>query len=239
MGKIELSDMQMSALKEVANIGSAHASNSLSQMINRNVGMSVPKAEFVILKDVPEKLGLKNEIVGIVFKLTEEFKSCLLILMPKETSLIIADMLLCMDIGSTTELDEMGRSAVTEVGNVMASAYTRALGEFFNIQLLPSKQAREVIKGYLSKVSGYQAEVIEGSFGTSDYTDSRKLSPLRRIAGLYGDAYIADEILKYDRRIEVIARPEDNLYVHGYGYVSVVVNWINKSKPSNNYTDYF
>lgn len=40
---MEFTVVQMDALQELANIGSAHSATTLSQMLNTNIGMSVPK----------------------------------------------------------------------------------------------------------------------------------------------------------------------------------------------------
>lgn len=64
-----LTDFQADALKEVGNIGIGHATTSLSQMVNKQVGISLPELKLIPLMKVP--IFLKNEepVVGIILEL--------------------------------------------------------------------------------------------------------------------------------------------------------------------------
>ncbi|CAG0972025.1 partial CheY-P phosphatase CheC, partial [Methanosarcinales archaeon] len=54
-----LTDFQSDALKEVGNIGIGHATTSLSQMVNKQVGISLPELKLIPLLTVPQLV--KNE----------------------------------------------------------------------------------------------------------------------------------------------------------------------------------
>ena len=49
-----LSPMQLDALKEVFNIGSANAATSLSLLLNRKIDMGVPNIKIIRLEEILE-----------------------------------------------------------------------------------------------------------------------------------------------------------------------------------------
>ncbi len=51
------SEFQMSAIQEVANIGTGNAATALSQLIGSGVDIDVPNAEFVQLWEAAERIG--------------------------------------------------------------------------------------------------------------------------------------------------------------------------------------
>ena len=53
MGGKQLSELQIDALREAGNIGAGNAAIALSQMVNKKVGLSTPKASLIRLTDVP------------------------------------------------------------------------------------------------------------------------------------------------------------------------------------------
>ena len=53
----DLKELQLDALREVANIGAGHAATALSQMTNRTIMISVPEVNVRALEDVAELVG--------------------------------------------------------------------------------------------------------------------------------------------------------------------------------------
>src|SRR5256885_8452435 len=62
----DLKELQIDALREVANIGAGHAATALSQMTNRRIMISVPKISVTRLEDVADLLGDANEVVAAI-----------------------------------------------------------------------------------------------------------------------------------------------------------------------------
>src|SRR2546429_5158361 len=50
----DLKELQIDALREVANIGAGHAATALSQLTNRRIMISVPQINIVRLEEVPD-----------------------------------------------------------------------------------------------------------------------------------------------------------------------------------------
>jgi len=143
MTKIEnLNEIQLDALQETGNIGCSHAATAISGMVNKQINISVPIIKikkFDELKNTLSEIADGNEkIVGVYLELTKEFLGSILFLFPYESALILSDLLMYQDIGTNKELDEMGQSAITEVGNIVVSAYTNAIGKLLDCEVMLS-----------------------------------------------------------------------------------------------------
>src|SRR5260370_41386203 len=62
----DLKELQIDALREVANIGAGHAATALSQLTNRRIMISVPQINIARLEEVPELLGNPQDVVAAV-----------------------------------------------------------------------------------------------------------------------------------------------------------------------------
>jgi len=136
---LELTEAQKDALKEVGNIGAGHAATALSQLIKKKIMISVPEAKVLKLSDLAGLIGDENSLVaGIVMNVLGDVTAKIVLLLTRESSLSLADMLLQKKAGTTKVLSEIGSSAIKETGNILAGAYLNALNEFLGILLLPS-----------------------------------------------------------------------------------------------------
>src|SRR5437762_1902958 len=66
----DLKELQIDALREVANIGAGHAATALSQLTNRRIMISVPQINIARLEEVPNLLGHPQEVVAAVLTTT-------------------------------------------------------------------------------------------------------------------------------------------------------------------------
>ena len=61
----ELKELQLDALREVANIGAGHAATALSQMTNRTIMIAVPEVNVRALEDVTDLVGSGDEVLPL------------------------------------------------------------------------------------------------------------------------------------------------------------------------------
>ena len=160
MARIEmLNEIQLDALQETANIGCSHAATAVSQMVNREITITVPSIKIRMIKELYQTLNAiseKNEkIVGVYLELTNEFLGSILFLYPYKSALILSDLLMYQEVGTTKQLDEMAQSAITEVGNVVVSAYTNALSELLgcSVMLSPPTFSMDFPNVFMDKIS--------------------------------------------------------------------------------------
>ena len=65
-----ITSMHLDVLKEIGNIGAAHAATALSTLLNKKIEMKVPKVEMVSFDDMMDLAGgPENVVAGIFFEL--------------------------------------------------------------------------------------------------------------------------------------------------------------------------
>lgn len=135
-----LSPFQKDALRELANIGSGHAVTSLSEMLGgKLVHVNVPRVELLRLEDAKKTMRGDKIAAGIFFKLRGEISGYMQILFPERSALTLVDVLMGKAVGETQNINsELERSALNEVGNILASAFCDALSEFLGVSVVPS-----------------------------------------------------------------------------------------------------
>lgn len=130
----KLSDFHYDALKEVGNIGIGQATTSLSQMVNRRVDISLPDLKLLPFAEVSALVRKEDPVVGVVLELTGDANGHLLLLLSKND----AKSLIKMIVGAASEddvFDEMEKSVLKELGNIMAGTYITALSNFLGLSL--------------------------------------------------------------------------------------------------------
>src|SRR3954464_4204170 len=134
-----LKELQLDALKEVANIGAGHAATALSQLTDRRIMIAVPEVNVRPLEDVPDLLGSADDVIAaILMHMMGDLTGRTLVLFPESSARTLCDMLLRRSAGTTGEFGLMEQSGLKEAGNILASAYMNALSDFMGIMLVPS-----------------------------------------------------------------------------------------------------
>ncbi len=125
-------DMQLDALRELANIGSGTAATALSSMIARSVDISVPTALALPLADMVDALGEPDAVVtSVVLPVVGDLEAIAVLLFAPEDAAALCELL-------GVEADsEVGLSALAEIGNILGTAYIGALGTMTALELEP------------------------------------------------------------------------------------------------------
>ena len=135
----DLKELQIDALREVANIGAGHAATALSQLTNRKIMISVPQINIVRLEEVPDLLGTPQDVVAaVLMHMLGDLTGRTLLLFPESVGRRVCDMLLRRPAGTTAKFDALEQSCLKEAGNILAGAYLNALSDFMGMLLLPS-----------------------------------------------------------------------------------------------------
>ncbi len=144
--KLKLTEIQQDALKEIGNIGSGNAANALAQMINKRVVINVPSVEMIELDKYAEKISQKNEKLFVSWSsVTGKTRATILSIFKVPDILKITQILIDEDskmklsaakIKSTSDFPEIYRSAISELGHILASHYISALGDLLDIMFM-------------------------------------------------------------------------------------------------------
>jgi len=134
-----LKELQLDALREVANIGAGHAATALSQMTNRTIMIAVPEVDVRPLEDVTDLVGRPDEVVAaVLMHMMGDLTGRTLVLFQADSARALCDILMRREPGSTREFGVMEQSGLKEAGNILASAYLNALSDFMGMMLVPS-----------------------------------------------------------------------------------------------------
>lgn len=131
----ELNILQIDVLREVGNIGAGNAVTALSQMVSKRIDMKVPKVNIVEFKDVADLLGGAEVLVsGIYFQVFGDITGSIMFLIDKTSSKLLTNLLMGKT-DTNPELDEMERSALQEVGNILAGSYLSSLSSLTGLNV--------------------------------------------------------------------------------------------------------
>jgi chemotaxis protein CheC len=134
-----LKDVQLDALREVANIGAGHAATALSQMTGSTIMISVPTINIASLEDVPTQISEPEEpIAAVLMHMLGDLTGRTLLVFPRPTAMRLAELMLRRPAGTSQEMGPLEQSAITEAGNILSGAYMNALSDFMGLMLLPS-----------------------------------------------------------------------------------------------------
>lgn len=151
-----LKELQLDALREVANIGAGHAATALSQMTGRTIMISVPEVNVRPLEEVADLLGPPDQVVAaVLMQMMGDLTGRTLILFPDHSARHLCDTLLGRADGATTEFGPMEQSGLKEVGNILVSAYMNALSDFMGMMLVPSVPSLEIDQSAAVLTSAY------------------------------------------------------------------------------------
>jgi chemotaxis protein CheC len=126
---------QLDAIREVVNIGAGHAATNLSQLTGLTVMISVPRIQWVSTEAAQASLPGDGELVVItvpIVGVTEEGGERAALILAKETALRMVALMMRRDPSRHTEIGELERSALNEMGNIVCAAYVGVLGTFLN-----------------------------------------------------------------------------------------------------------
>jgi chemotaxis protein CheC len=132
-------DLQLDALKEVANVGAGHAATALSQLTNRRVMIDVPSVQVCDIEEAAAGVLNGNGVVAaILMHVLGDLTGRSLMLFDKDCALQLADLLLSREPGTTKVFGELEQSSLKETANILTGAYLGGLSDLLGLMLIPS-----------------------------------------------------------------------------------------------------
>lgn len=137
-----INSLHLDVLKEIGNIGAAHAATALSGILNQKIDMSVPKVRIVTFDEMMELAGGPDNVVATVFLRIEgdvTGSMFFTLSLPAATYFIhqmIGENQFTFD--SPPPYSELSMSCLQELGNILSGSYLSALSDFTHLNLYPS-----------------------------------------------------------------------------------------------------
>ncbi len=172
----QLSPLQLSAVKEVANIGLGHSARSLAEMTGREFHLSVPDVDSVPVDQLSNLLGGPMEVtVGVFMPFEGSTTGHLVFLFPWESAQAVWTLLMGEAPSDMFAITEVEASAMIEVGNILNSHFLNAVAEMTGLELLstvPSvgvEAAMTIVEGVVLQAE--MADAVALCVETSIYND--------------------------------------------------------------------
>lgn len=158
----ELNDIHLDVLREIGNIGAGNAATSLSQMLNAEVNMSVPKVRILDISDAATALGgPENPVIGILAKISGDIEGLMMFIVGQSFAGSVLEALLGEKQVSYAALTEMQLSAISEIGNIMISAYLGSISTLSQMVIKSSVPAIAVdMAGALLSVPAIEMRTV-------------------------------------------------------------------------------
>lgn len=176
----KFNEKQLDALKELGNIGAAHAATALSQMIGHKIEMTVPTVNLVKKSELEyAHKGEEKPGVAIYTDMFGKITGKILIFFEYNNALSLIKILMGKnDINKLTEVEE---SALKEVGNILASSYLNAISTIIDGVLLPSIPS--ISLDSLSGILSYFSLQFKGVIQNAIWIKTELLSEDQKIVG--------------------------------------------------------
>ena len=128
-----LTDLQLDALRELANIASGTAASALSQLLGRDIELSLPRALVLGLADAVDACGdPEYHTAAVVIGVDGDLDGAVLLLLDPE-----GGRRLCSLLGVEPDSED-GDSALREIGNILGTSYLNGLAAMTGLELSPA-----------------------------------------------------------------------------------------------------
>lgn len=132
----KLSNVHFDVLKEIGNIGSGNAATALAGLLGDTINISVPEVQFLSFKETMKFVGKEDELVsGLLLKFFGEISGLIMYILQEDFIKKIVEMFFGKQLTQITDLDEMDKSALCEIGNIMAGSYINAIAELTGMKI--------------------------------------------------------------------------------------------------------
>lgn len=132
-------------LKELGNIGAGNAMTALSQMLQCKVDMKVPQVRLLEFTEVGDMMGGEEQImVGVFLGVDGDITGSMMFMVEEESARHLIGKITMGMLPPGSEFEEMGLSAMKEVGNIITGAYLNSLSTLTNLKIFPTPPALTV-----------------------------------------------------------------------------------------------
>jgi chemotaxis protein CheC len=139
MKEIALTEIQKDAVREIGNVCAGNAATALSQLLNKKISIVVPRILFIPIENVPSAVGGEDKLVaGLVLRVLGDLPSHILFVFSQKDALTLASFMTGKPISNGSVIKDLERSALKEIGVILANAYLGALGSFVGMGLVPA-----------------------------------------------------------------------------------------------------
>ena len=119
---------ELDVMKEIGSIGTGHAATALSQLLQKEVRITIPQVQILGYNGAVKRIGDEEEMSG-------DLNGLMLFLYDRNFANTVLEKLLDKKYNNFSEMDSMAFSALAEVGNIVISTYITAFSDLVHVDL--------------------------------------------------------------------------------------------------------
>lgn len=132
----ELNSLEIDTLREIGSIGTGNAATALSGMLGSPVNITLPEVRIMGYNEAIDWIGGPEPVTaGVLVHIGGQLNGIMLSVQPLDFINLILDRMLSTTIRDYNELDDLSRSALLEVGNIMISTFINALSGLAGVKV--------------------------------------------------------------------------------------------------------
>lgn len=132
----QLTSLEIDTLREIGSIGTGNAATALSQMLGKEVRITMPEVRIMGYNEAIDWIGGPEAVTaGVLVKMSGDVGGIMLSVQKLELVNFILETMLGQGIKDYEELEELQQSALIEIGNIMISAFVTALSGLAGINI--------------------------------------------------------------------------------------------------------
>ncbi|MGN1197024.1 MAG: chemotaxis protein CheC [Acetatifactor sp.] len=158
----QVTEQYYDVLREIGNIGAGNAMTALSQLIQCKVDMKVPRVRLLEFREVGDMIGGEEQImVGVFLGVEGDISGSMMFMVEEASARHLIQKITMGMLPAGSEFEEMGLSAMKEVGNIITGAYLNSLSTLTNLKIYPTPPALTVdMAGAILSVPAIQFGVL-------------------------------------------------------------------------------
>ena len=132
--------LRIDALKELGNIGSAHAITGLSELMKKRIDVSVTNVDIIPLQIIYTLFNGPESMISVVYLegYSDDFRGMMFLIFPHPEAKKMVEMATGKQIEGEIVTDEFSHSTLKEIGNIMCGCYLNVLAQFIGKKIMHS-----------------------------------------------------------------------------------------------------
>jgi chemotaxis protein CheY-P-specific phosphatase CheC len=170
-------------LQDAADQGSNSVAKAFTKLSGEKVSVTASAAELVSYKYITENLHSSHKNASFITyaQMISGTTGVSILVIPREETLALVDLLSNQEIGSTGVLKDLDRSAVKETLNILSNSYLTALSKISSMELIigaPYMMTGKNLENLVGKVKDKAVDEEENTlvFKTSLEIDKHKIT---------------------------------------------------------------
>lgn len=132
----QLTSLEIDTLREIGSIGTGNAATALSQMLGKEVRITMPEVRIMGYNEAIEWIGGPEAVTaGVLVKMSGDVGGIILSVQKLDLINFILQTMLDRNIQDYKELEDLQQSALIEIGNIMISAFVTALSGLAGVDI--------------------------------------------------------------------------------------------------------